>query len=540
MRSARLVLPALLLTACAARSADLLPSDRPIPDVIDHYVDAKLQAAGVVPAPPADDYTLVRRTTLDLVGRIPTPAETRAYVESTDPQKREKLVDRLMASPAFVRHQANQFEAMLAGPNGRGSGGGLREYLLKAVGENRPWDQVFRELVVATEADAKTKGASEFVKARVADLDRLTTDTSALFFGVNVSCAQCHDHPLVSDWKQDHFYGMKAFFVRTFDNGGFLAERDYGPVKFKPTHGPERQAKMMFLTGTMIDAPGMKDPSKDEEKKDREKFELAKKEKKAPAPPTFSARAKLAEVALQPKESEFFARSIANRLWHRFLGYGLVMPLDQMHSENKPTHPDLLAWLARDVPGPKYDLRRTIRGIVSSRTNARSSKWASEAPPSPALFAVARLKPLTPMQLATSLKIATADPQTFETAKPDDLEKRIEGLESAARGFASSIAPPTDDFQIGVNEALLFSNGDKVAREFLADGNDKLLGRVKSVSDNAKAVDLIVRSVLSRPPTADEQRTLQEYLGRRTDRQPEAYRQVIWALISGSEFRFNY
>jgi hypothetical protein len=297
---------------------------------------------------------------------------------------------------------------------------------------------------------------------------------------------------------------------------------------------------MMFLTGTMIDAPGMKDPSKDEEKKDREKFELAKKEKKAPAPPAFSARAKLAEVALQPKESEFFARSIANRLWHRLLGFGLVMPLDQMHSENKPSHPDLLAWLARDVAGHKYDLRRTIRGIVLSQTYARSSKWTSEAPPAPTLFAVGRLKPLTPMQMATALKIATADPQTFENAKSDDLEKRIEGLESAARGFASSLAPPTDDFQIGVNEALLFSNSDKVAREFLADGNDKLLGRVKALADNAKAVDLIVRSVLSRPPTADEQRVLQEYLGRRSDRLPEAYRQVIWALISGAEFRFNY
>jgi hypothetical protein len=540
MRCPRLVLPALLLSACAARSADQLPPDRPIPAVIDHYVDAKLKASNVSPAPQADDYTLVRRLTLDLVGRIPTPVETRAYVESTDPQKREKLVDRLMGSPAFVRHQANQFEAMLAGPNGRGSGGGLRDYLVKAVGENRPWDQVFRELLIADESDAKTKGASEFVKARVSDLDRLTTDVSALFFGVNVSCAQCHDHPLVTDWKQDHFYGMKSFFARTFDNGGFLAERDFGQVKFKPTKGPERQARMMFLTGTVVDAPGLKDPTKDEEKKEREKFEQAKKEKKAPPPPKFSARAKLAEVALQSNEADYFSRAIVNRLWHRFLGQGLVMPLDQMHSENRPSHPDLLAWLARDVADHKYDLRRVMRGIVLSQTYSRSSKWTGEVPPAPALFAVGRLKPLTPMQMATSLKIATADPQTFENAKPDDVEKRIEGLENAGRGFASLFAQPTDDFQIGVSEALLFSNSDKIVREFLADGNDKLLGRAKTVGDNAKAIDLIVRSVLCRPPTAEEQRALQDYLGRRADRQPDGYRQVAWALVSGSEFRFNY
>src|SRR5688572_26046128 len=138
MRPARLALTAIVLAASLAPAADLLPPDRPIPDVIDQYIDARLARSGVAPAPPADDYTLVRRLTLDLVGRIPTPPETRAFVESTDPAKREKLVDRLMASPAFVRHQAVQFEAMLAGPSGRG-GSGLRDYLTRAVGENRPW-----------------------------------------------------------------------------------------------------------------------------------------------------------------------------------------------------------------------------------------------------------------------------------------------------------------------------------------------------------------------------------------------------------------
>jgi hypothetical protein len=395
-------------------------------------------------------------------------------------------------------------------------------------------------MLIANESDAKTKGASEFVKSRVSDLDRLTNDVSVLFFGVNVSCAQCHDHPLVPDWKQDHFFGMKSFFARSFDNAGFLAEREFGQIKFKPKAGPEKQAKMMFLTGATVEAPGAKEPSKDDEKKEREKFEQAKKDKKVPAPPSFSARAKLAEVALQSKESEFFSRSIANRLWHRFLGFGLVMPLDQMHSENKPSHPELLTWLARDIANHKYDLRPAIRGIVMSQAYSRSSKWTSESQPAPALFAVGRLKPLTPMQLATSLRIATADPLTFENVKPDELEKRIEAQENGARGFASSIAQPTDDFQVGVNEALLFSNSDKVSREFLADGNDKLLGRVKAAADDAKAIDLIVRSVQCRPATADEQKVLQEYLSRRGDRKPEAFRQVIWALISGAEFRFNY
>ena len=538
MRPTRLALLCLISIAGPLSAADLLPADKPLADVIDHYVEKKLKTAGIAPAEPADDYTLIRRLTLDLVGRIPTTSETSEYAASKDPQKREKLVERLMASPAFVRHQATQFDAMMASPNGKT--GGLRDYLVKALGENRPWDQLFRDMLLPDETDVKKKGAGEFLRARVSDLDRLTNDVSVLFFGVNVSCAQCHDHPLVNDWKQDHFYGMKSFFARTFDAGGTVAEREFAQVKFKPTKGPERQARMMFLSGGAIDAPGQKEPTKEEEKADKERVEKAKKDKKPPPPPAFSARAKLVEVALQTKESEFFSRSIANRLWHRFLGFGLVMPLDQMHSENKPSHPELLAWMARDVVANKYDLRRTIRGIVLSKTYSRASKSASETPPSPGLFAVGRLKPLTPMQLATSLKLATIDPQSFEKLKADELEKRVEGFENAARGLASSIAQPTDDFQIGVGEALLFSNAAKVTSDFLADGNDRLIGKAKGLNDPAKAVDLIVRTVLCRPPTADETRALTEYLARRTDRLPEAYRQVVWALVTSAEFRFNY
>jgi hypothetical protein len=136
--------------------------------------------------------------------------------------------------------------------------------------------------------------------------------------------------------------------------------------------------------------------------------------------------------------------------------------------------------------------------------------------------------------------VATADPQTFENVKPEDLEKRLEGLENAARGFASSFAQPTDDFQIGVNEALLFSNSDRIAREFLADGNDRLLGRVKTTNDRDRALDLIVRAILSRPPTMEEKAALADYVSRRTNRLAEAYRQVVWALICSAEFRFNH
>ena len=537
-----------LLIVVPMRAADLLPPGTPIEQAIDHYIGAKLSEEGIEPAAQIDDATLIRRLTLDLVGRIPTVAETNEFVASKDPAKRVKLVDRLMASGGFVRHQATMFDAMLM----EGTKGSIREYLVIAMQENRSWDRIFRELLMPVESQpgqpapkrgGMSGGASVFLRERLTDLDKLTTEVSIVFFGVNVSCARCHDHPLVSDWKQDHFFGMKSFFARTMDVGGFLFEREAGLVKFQTTKGVNKQAKMMFLTGQVIDAPGTQELSKEEEKKEKELLDAAKKNKvTAPPPaPKFSARKQLVDVALQPQGREFFAKSLVNRLWQRHFGLGLVMPVDQMHSENPPSHPDLLAWLARDTIEHQYDIRRLIRGLVLSQSYSRGSRWEGNGdPPAPKSFALARLRPLTPMQLASSLRIATTDPKQFEGLKPEEFEKKMESLEGAARGMAGLFEWPGDDFQIGVGEALLFSNSDKIQKELLTDGNDRLLGRPKTAKDRREIVDLAVRTTLCRPPSADEARALEEYLAKRPDRAAEAARQIVWALLSSSEFRFNY
>ena len=479
----------LLLGAVALASADdLLPPDKPVAEVVDHYIDARLTKEGVKPATEADDATVVRRLALDLDGRTPTPAEVRAYVESTDPDKKAGLVDRLMASPGFVRHQAESFDAMLMA----GTRDDLREYLIKAFGEDRPWDAVFRELLVGDESKPERKGASGFLKARAKDLDRLTSDVSSVFFGVNVSCAKCHDHPKVKDWKQDHFYGMKSFLGRTFEVNGFVGERGFGTVRFKPIAGDEKPAKFMFLTGRVVEVGGSGEPSKEEKEEESRRIDKAKKEKTAPGPPKVSARATLADVALGPEGGDFFARSIVNRVWDRVFGLGLVTPLDQMHSGNPPSHPELLRWLARDTVAHRYDLRRLIRGLVLSKAYARSSRRDSAEAVDPRLFAVAAVRPLTPLQLGASMWVATADPASL----PDDPtraehDQKVEALASRGRSIASTLARPGEDYQIGASEALLLSNGDRL-KDLLSDGGDRLVGRLAKVKDRRERVELAV------------------------------------------------
>lgn len=525
--------------AAAQSTQKPLPADRAIEQAIDHYIDAKLKDEGITAAPQVDDAAILRRLTLDLNGRVPTLSEMEDYLKSTDPAKKVKAVDRLLASSAFARHGAQVFYAFMQNTDGQRrkgeKGNPLYDYLLTSMTENRGWDRIFREMILPDEKDPKMLGSSTFVKSRVKDLNKLTIDASSTFFGVNVSCAQCHDHPHVQQWTQDQFYGMKSFFARSVDAGGFLGEKDFGVVKYIPNKGTEKVSPILFLNGKKIDAPGMREPNAEERKKEQQRLGDAKKRVAPPPAPEFSLRAKLVELALANDSREYFARNIANRMWHRFMGRGLVMPLDQVHSENPASHPELLDWLARDLAEHGYDLKRLTRGLVLSKAYARSSRWDSEKLPDDRLFAVATVRPLAPMQLATSLKLATVDPKSLET----DVEKRVEALEKAAGGIANLFAQPTDNFQVGVAEAMLFANNEALQKSLL-EGPGTLPERLSKETDLTKRAELAVRTVLGRPARQDEMQAIVGYMERRQDRPLSACQQVVWALLTSAEFRFNH
>ncbi|WP_254509802.1 DUF1549 domain-containing protein [Anatilimnocola floriformis] len=533
---------ALFVFGCALanllHAEELLPADATIEAAVDHYITARQKALSVEPAPLADDANLLRRTLLDMHGRPPTAAEVKAYQQNNDPAKRRELVERLMASPAFAREQAAAFNALLM----NGTNASLRSYLTEAFRENRSWDRIFRELLVGQEKDEEQKGAINFVKARLKDHDKLTAEASSLLFGVNVSCAQCHDHPLVADWKQDHYFGMKSFFVRSFENGEMMGEKSYGQVDFKTTAGESKQAKLMFLTGQVFDEPENKEPDDKAKKEEKEQLEKLKKDKKAPSPPEYSRRAKLVEIALSPEANSFLTRSIVNHVWNRLLGRGLVMPVDQMHSENPASHPELLSWLARDLQTHNYDLARLTRGILLSDTYARSSRWESAAKrPSDELFALGLVRPLTPWQYGTTLKVAMVNPDQYAAELAGDaLDNKMQGLESAGRSFTEKLELPGPDFQVSIDEALSFSNASRTSQELLRIDGGTLLGKLKDIADDKEAATTAVWNIFGRAPADEELQSLEQYLKARADRREQALQQMVWALLTSSECRFNY
>ncbi|MGE3777380.1 MAG: DUF1549 domain-containing protein [Pirellulaceae bacterium] len=535
-----LICPLLLLVLPGASGAEpaLLPPDLPPEQAIDHYLDTRLQQVGISSAPPVDDANYLRRVMLDLVGRPPTAAEARAFLALPDTDKRIRLVDRLIASSAYARHQAAEFDAWLMDDT-RSS---IRDYLVKAFRERRTWDQMFRDMIVGEPDDVRQQGAVRYVAARSRDLDQLASDTSVAFFGVNVTCAKCHDHPLVDDWKQDHYFGMLSFFSRTFNAGEFFGERDYGQLTFKTVEGETRDARLMFLNGALIPEAPSPEPDDRAKREEKQRLEMLKQKKEPPPPPSYSRRAALVDAALRDQEQAFFSRAIVNHLWSRLFGHGLVTPIDQMHSENQPSHPELLEWLARDMRRGGYDLTRFIRSVVLSRAYARSSRWDSALPrPNPSLFAVAQVRPLKPWQYAMLLRLGATSPDDLpaETAS-DAFDQRMTALEQGTRNLAKGFDMPGEDFQVGVAEALWLSNGTEIADSLLADQPATLVGRLGRCDTPEAAAELAIWNVFARPPEEGEVSTLVDYLAARADRGPQARRQLVWALLTSSESRFNY
>jgi hypothetical protein len=482
---------------------------------IDDFATKHWQSAGVKPAELAPDAVFLRRVTLDLAGRIPTVQEAKSFLADPAADKRARAIRRLLESPEYAMHMGRVLDEIV---QDRYSGDGeFLEYLRASVAKHKPWDQVFREVLLGPWDQPEIKPANQFLFRRIKSLEDLTTDTSRVFFGVNVSCAQCHDHPLVRDWKQDHYYGMASFFNRTSAKGigkfgQGVDEKTSGEVMFSTRKGEKRTAKMMFLSSKIIEEP-------------------AKKDLNAP----FSRREQLVKAALE--ERNFFSKAIVNQLWANFLGRGLVHPVDQMHSANLPAIPGLLEWLGEDLASHGYNLDRLVAGIVSSRIYQLDSTRSKGGERD---FAQASLRALTPQQYAVSLILATGDNNLDAAKDAKSCEAAARNLERAASSLVKSklLDPRGDRHQASTSEALFMSNHPEV-QKLIEPTKTNLTGRLLALTDTKEVIDTAIWTLLSRAPEAEERDYLVKWLESKPDR-ARACRQLVWSLMTSAEFRFNH
>lgn len=500
---------------------------------IDGFAESHWSAHGIQPADRSDNAAFLRRITLDLAGRIPTTSELDQFLGDKSKDKRTKVIAQLINGPEFPLHMGSVLDQMIQSRHAGNAD--FVDYLRRNVRDNKAWDVVFRELMLGPWDTDELKNANRFLDKRAKTPDVLTVDATRVFFGVDISCAKCHDHPLVADWSQDHFYGMASFFNRTTGGKGKVGEKTEGDVKFQDSDGKEKTARVMFLNGQVLDETAATESTTDDRK---------------PASKPVGRREQLVNVALE--ERYFFSRSLVNRLWQHLFGSGLVHPVDQMHSANASAVPGLLEWLADDFVESGYDLRRLITVLVSSRIYQLSSEWPHDSEiPDATLFAVATLRPLSRRQLSFSLLLATGNARL---PGPDPVQLRVErylsvpgvqrvsqylAIEKQAEELTRSLDPRTADFQSSAVEALFMSN-NPVTQNLVAAKDDNLAARLASLQDTRKVVATAIRMVFSREPRDDELPRLTEWFEKQKSDRSAAAAQLVWALVASAEFRFNH
>lgn len=525
----------------------------PLSVQIDRLIAAKLPDYEKVAAPVSSDLEFLRRIYVDLTGSIPTAKQAREFLADQAPDKRAKLIDQLLASPEFPRQLARVLDVMLMQrrPAQHVAQAEWKAFLHKACVENRPWPEIVAEILSADGIEAQTRPASRFYLDRGGEVNLITRDIGRIFMGVNLECAQCHNHPHVEDWKQSHYYGISAFLVRSslFNEGGkqVLQEDAVGEVKFesvfeirdKISKGPKTTLPRVF-DGAMMEEP---------------KFDFGQEYARAPAKnvrpiPNYSRRAQLAEAIVSPTNRQF-RRTIANRLWATVMGRGLIHPLEYDHSENPPSHPELMNLLAENIAARNYDMRGFLRDLLLTKTYQRSSQRTPEQQATPApgdeTFAVAMLRPLMAEQLAWSLMQATGVTDNYRAgmgANPNEekLYAQLQGVEQQyVNLFGGEAGKPAKDFEASVEQTLYLSN-DAGLNNWLPPSGVNLCQRLVALpAADFKAIsEELYLSCLTRLPTDEEVQEVTAYLADRADTRPAAYQELIWALITSAEFRFNH
>ncbi|MBI3855177.1 MAG: DUF1549 domain-containing protein [Planctomycetes bacterium] len=416
-----LVFSVLISAALAAPGAD------PLHDRIDKAVESAFVG---IPGPLIDDGAFLRRLTLDLTGRIPSAREARAFLDDPAPDKRTRLVDRLLASPEHVRFLATTFDVWLMERRGdkHVKTDEWRAYLVAFFKANRPYNELAREILGSDGSDPAKRPASKFTLDRDVAPDALTRDVGRMFFGMDLQCAQCHDHPRIDDYLQRDYYGLYAFLSRASlfqpdaKKPAVVMEKPDGDVAFKSVFTKaEGATRPRMPDGLEIDEPSFA-------KGDEYQVKPDPKDKTLRPVPKFSRRSELARLTGEGA-SRAFNRNVANRLWAHMMGRGLVEPLDLHHADNPASHPELLDLLGTEFAAMKYDVRAFLRELALTRTYQRGIDMpATLADPSTG----------SPEQLA-ALDAEAGRRKELSTRADEAMKKAAQELD-AARKSAGAVA----------------------------------------------------------------------------------------------------
>jgi hypothetical protein len=512
----------------SASVAVTIPTSRPTTiefaanNFIDEHLAAEWHKLGIAPATDATDAEFARRAYLDIIGTLPAPDEVRAFLSASDPRKREQLVDSLLARPEYADFWALQWSDRLKihrralGEKGLASFNG---WLKQALRDNRPFDEVVRELLVA-QGNLYTSGPVAFYFVDQTP-EALAETTAQVFLGVRLHCAKCHHHPF-EVWSQDDYYGLAACFARvqrkdTKEGGRYGGAQ---AVTLAATGSVTNPATGAAAVPSLLGTPLTELPASGDE------------------------RAALAAWLTDPA-NPYFARNIVNRYWGDLFGRGLVEPVDDIRGTNPASHPQLLDQLTADFTEHGYDVKRLIRLICTSR----AYQLASEIAPHRDLdgqFVTHRVPRRLPAEvLLDAVNQAVGAHEPFDSfpvgtraiTLPDPAVASY-FLDVFGRPLRVSGCECERVSRVDLRQVLRLANSDALqAKLSAADGRVAQL--VAAGQSDEAIIQELYLGTLSRLPTQEEGSSAAQYVATSSSRQ-EGLEDVLWTLLNLPEFVFNH
>ena len=504
------VVPIEIVVPLSDTSIDL--SAEPRRNFIDDRVLELLSTLRLPVSPAADDVTFLRRVTLDLTGRLPATEMQREYLDNQHPQKREQLVDRLLASEEFNEYWTLQLAKLLRIRSQPGDAQGALAYhtwLKKQISAGVPYDQFAREILMAT-GDTHRVGPANFYRT-VGGAREQAEFASELFMGNRLRCANCHNHPL-DHWTQDDYHGLAAIFAK-LDRGRVISVSGRGLV----TNPRTGQTAVPRIPGERY---------LDESTDGREAF----------------------ATWLTDRDNPYFAKAFVNRLWKTMMGRGLVEPTDDLRATNPATHPALLDQLSEDFVKHNYDLRHTLRTIALSATYGRSTQTLTENRADDRYHSHALTRPLQAEVLADAISDITgiADQygnQPLGTRAVTLFDSRISSqtLDILGRCSREESCETGNEATGGLTRKLHLFNGPLLNNR-ISDPQGRLAKLIASGKTPEEIVDVFYLCALGRHPLRKEQEFWSKQFASATDprQQREILEDFTWSLLTCHEFVTNH
>ena len=480
---------------------------------IDSLLAARWKEAEVEPAASSSDSEFVRRVYLDLTGVIPRVSEVREFLEDEREDKRQKLIDRLLASPRYPTHMANTWRQIMV-PGGLDleqlqNVAGVQNWLRKQFAQNMRYDRIVSDFLVAT--GGGDAGPALFYTSLELKPEKLAASTARIFLGLQIECAECHPHPY-DHWTQEDFWGYAAFFAQLEQSANRRSPVEVGLVDLDT-------GDVTLPDSDTVVAPRYPDGSA------------------VNADAGGTRRVQLA-IWMASRDNPYLPKAAVNRMWAHLFGRGLIDPVDDIGEHNPPSHPELFDELTEYFVATGFDVQELLRTLANTKAYQLSSKLEGE-PHSLELFASMSVKTMTAEQLYDSLdRIAGGRPADI----PNFFQIRSRLFDQQRLAFIGKMqmrGGNATEFDAGVLQALTLLNGSNVNQTSQADQSGVLVALNSPLFNDEERIETLFLGTLSRKPTSAEAALFVDHISG-AENTGNAIGDVLWALLNSAEFALNH